>query len=412
MGKFRFSISWIIGLGFGILILFIFFVNYKTVSTLDESTKVNKEIIEVHSPSVDELQELKILILRSKALVNYWVNSDKDIRDPNKQELIQLTESKYPRLKKDIVDLSARWKREDILRIDEVFKEISLLFGNHEIVKQSLASKDDYLDPLTRFQVEELVEETGEITRQTDRIITLLDELIDVQRTYTEQDTKEIVKSFDDLEFFARDLGIIIVVLGIILAFVTIRSIVKPVTQVKNQLTLLGKGIIPETKIKPRNDEIGEMANALNQLLDGFTRTKEFASQVGSGNFHADYVPLSDKDTLGHSLLRMRHDLYELTSDLEQKVMVRTQKIEEQKKEIEVLLKHTTDSIVYAKRIQEAILPSDSFVSNVLPQSFFYYIPKDIVSGDFYWVHKEKDHQTFNTRRNSQLLKQRSSSHF
>ncbi len=395
MDKLKFSISWIIGVGFGVLILFILFVNLKTVLTLEDSTKVNKEIVEVHSPSVDALQELKIQILQSKALINHWVNSDLDIRDANKQELIKLIENSYPELKDKIYTISQRWSREDILSIDEIFSQVGLLFSNHEVIKQSLQSTEDYRDPFLLFTAQDYIAEQGEITVKTNQIIELLDKLIAVQRDYTKKDTKEMVRSFADLEFFARDLGIVIILLGIIIAFLTIRSIVRPVTEVKNQLIQLGKGIIPEKKMKPRGKEIGEMAKALNQLLDGFTRTKEFATQVGSGNFHANYEPLSDQDTLGHSLLRMRQDLHELTSDLEQKVLVRTEKIGEQKKEIEVLLKHTTDSIVYAKRIQEAILPSDQYVRNVLPDSFFFYIPKDIVSGDFYWVHNEGDEVFF-----------------
>jgi serine phosphatase RsbU (regulator of sigma subunit) len=50
-----------------------------------------------------------------------------------------------------------------------------------------------------------------------------------------------------------------------------------------------------------------------------------------------------------------------------------------------------TDSINYAKRIQEALLPAANELSNAFSDSFILYKPKDIVSGDFYWVHKEKD---------------------
>ncbi len=48
--------------------------------------------------------------------------------------------------------------------------------------------------------------------------------------------------------------------------------------------------------------------------------------------------------------------------------------------------KDIKDSINYAKRIQEAILPPEKFIKQNLPNSFVFYAPKDIVSGDFYWV--------------------------
>ena len=58
--------------------------------------------------------------------------------------------------------------------------------------------------------------------------------------------------------------------------------------------------------------------------------------------------------------------------------------IEAQKGEI-------VDSITYAKRIQKAILPTPELVSKLLPDSFIYYKPKDIIAGDFYWVEKVGD---------------------
>ncbi len=66
----------------------------------------------------------------------------------------------------------------------------------------------------------------------------------------------------------------------------------------------------------------------------------------------------------------------------EQKVEVENQKIliEEHQKDI-------IDSINYAKRIQQAILPAQKFIKEYLPDSFILFKPKDIVAGDFYWMH-------------------------
>ncbi len=60
--------------------------------------------------------------------------------------------------------------------------------------------------------------------------------------------------------------------------------------------------------------------------------------------------------------------------------------IEQKNAELFLKNKEITDSIKYAKRLQEAILPPDNLVKKILPDSFVLYKPKDIVSGDFYWV--------------------------
>lgn len=59
--------------------------------------------------------------------------------------------------------------------------------------------------------------------------------------------------------------------------------------------------------------------------------------------------------------------------------------IEEKNKEI-------TDSINYAKRIQSALLPSENDLKNIFPESFILFKPKDIVSGDFYWMTKTENY--------------------
>ncbi len=90
--------------------------------------------------------------------------------------------------------------------------------------------------------------------------------------------------------------------------------------------------------------------------------------------------------------------------ELEQKVEERTSEIREQKEEIEsqrdeieaqrdlvfAQKKEITDSIGYAQRIQAAILPHKSYLDEVIPDYFVLFKPRDIVSGDFYWI-KEMD---------------------
>lgn len=86
--------------------------------------------------------------------------------------------------------------------------------------------------------------------------------------------------------------------------------------------------------------------------------------------------------------------------ELEQKVRERTREISEQKEEIEAQRdeieaqrdlvfaskKEITDSIAYAQRIQAAILPHKSYLDNLIPEYFVLFKPRDIVSGDFYWI--------------------------
>ncbi len=62
-----------------------------------------------------------------------------------------------------------------------------------------------------------------------------------------------------------------------------------------------------------------------------------------------------------------------------------------QKMELEHINQEITDSINYAKRIQNAILPSDHLIKHALKDQFVLYLPKAIVAGDFYWVREIKE---------------------
>lgn len=67
---------------------------------------------------------------------------------------------------------------------------------------------------------------------------------------------------------------------------------------------------------------------------------------------------------------------------------ISAKEIARQREELVMKNKNITDSILYAKRIQIALLPSSDSFRTILPDSFVLFKPKDIVSGDFYWINQ------------------------
>ncbi|TCO04053.1 two-component regulator propeller domain-containing protein [Natronoflexus pectinivorans] len=64
-------------------------------------------------------------------------------------------------------------------------------------------------------------------------------------------------------------------------------------------------------------------------------------------------------------------------------------RLEQQREALTRINQNLTDSINYATRIQSAMIPSEKVFRSVFPQSFIYFRPRDLVSGDFYWMHKD-----------------------
>ena len=82
---------------------------------------------------------------------------------------------------------------------------------------------------------------------------------------------------------------------------------------------------------------------------------------------------------------------------LEHQVSIRTaelflhnERVQKQKQTIEHKNNQITESINYASSIQTALLPTSSNLQSVLPEYFIYFKAKDIVSGDFFWIHKKE----------------------
>lgn len=72
-------------------------------------------------------------------------------------------------------------------------------------------------------------------------------------------------------------------------------------------------------------------------------------------------------------------------AQLQKELNEKTREVIAQKDEIERKNKDITDSIRYAKRIQDALLPGINELKEIFEESFIFYQPRDIVSGDFYW---------------------------
>jgi len=334
-------------------------------------------------------------------LIFNWVYNQSNNAQPEKEKLRRLISIQYPEIKKKIAYLAINWDKQDQKKIKEVFKDISDLFELHKQVMALLPDFSSYEDSQNQFLANYMIGDDGDLYIKTSEVIFKLNDLINNQKYNTDNVTSDMQHSFGFLKLLFKYLGIALVIGALLIAIFTTRSIVIPINKLKLNLLTLSKGVFPKSMIKKRSDEIGEMANALTKVISGLKRTKDFANAVGSGQFETHYEPLSYEDSLGKALLKMRDDLAENERVLEQKVVERTAEVVKQKEEIEgqnkkisELYEEVTDSIKYAKGLQEAILPPKEFIQSVLPNSFILYKPKDIVSGDFYWV-EEKNNKIY-----------------
>ncbi|CAN5137836.1 hypothetical protein BH09BAC5_BH09BAC5_15910 [soil metagenome] len=94
-------------------------------------------------------------------------------------------------------------------------------------------------------------------------------------------------------------------------------------------------------------------------------------------------------------LLVVFYNRYQVKKRSGEMLALQNEEIQNQKDIIEEKNKDVTDSIRYAQRIQNAILPSKEAIKGIFAESFVLFRPKDIVSGDFYWFEDLGDYKLF-----------------
>jgi serine phosphatase RsbU (regulator of sigma subunit) len=390
---FRFTISKKIGAGFATLILTTLVLVSLTYATLSTGRKMNENINDIYNPSVFALEKLKSDVLRSKTLISMWagVQSREDTKE--KLSLKELLNNDIPSVRQNIDSLSYDWTEQERRKKEKIYNSLDELFALYNEVQTTLVDIQSYDLPFARFAMVELVEEGGKIDQQSQKVLEELNELIESQRINISADSDTMISSFDKLQVYIMVLGFGLLVSGLVIATLTVRSIVVPVKSLRENLLILGKGQFPEEPVPATSDEIGEMGEALEKLVDGLRRTTEFSNDVKVGNFETEYQPLSEKDNLGIALLEMREELKKRDEDYRRDLAAATKDINDQKDKIaeqnnqrKILLEDITASIKYASRLQENILPSPQMVKRLLKESFVFFRPKDIVSGDFYFV--------------------------
>jgi len=136
---------------------------------------------------------------------------------------------------------------------------------------------------------------------------------------------------------------------------------------------------------------VEENGTEVNNLIDKAINTGESVNYEFEASSKSDkkvwiqttISPILDKQGKVSKLLVIDSDISKI-KEAELEILAQSRLLSMQNAQI-------MDSINYAKRIQDAILPSEELIKSYFPDSFIYFKPRDIVSGDFYWFSVQDD---------------------
>ena len=358
----RFTVGKKIGGGFSVVVILLLIVFLYTFSVVNVAIKSNDKFLKVDQPSLFLINQLKEDLAKTHTYMQQWVIEESRSDELWKIEAEILLDQTLKSDLDSLDKLSSKWiSIEDsidngLTEFQNISTNISFLIESYNIeVRNIFVDIDSYQDEALKFNADFMFEEISSsyeiLLEEINQLSNIRTHIADVQQIETNNRFSNLINSIIFI-------SIIIVIGTIAIAIFTTISITNPVQRLKSILLGLGKGIFPKSQLKPSNDEIGEMSEAMNSLVAGLTETTQFAHEIGQSNFDYQYQPLSDEDVLGHALLKMKDELAETERILEQKVKERTEEVVKQKDEIdsqrsklEELYTDVTDSIRYAVKL-------------------------------------------------------------
>ncbi|MES2730806.1 MAG: GAF domain-containing protein [Bacteroidota bacterium] len=299
--------------GFIILIV-IFTLNTLLIFiTLNQSASSIQESSEVINPSREGLNELNLMVTKSKMYITNWVFLQSNTED--KEALKRLHDTEYPELKEKLKTVMASWKQKDqIVKMDSVLSTFEELLKVEKGIMDKLVTFENYEDPEIKFEASNAID--SEVLPKSALLISKVNDLLKQKRSETQKAEANLVASFDSLRFTTVSVGLTLIVIGLIAAFFISRSIIRPIDFIKKTIIQLGRGELPqESKQSFNRDEVGEMAEAVDKLVVGLRSTSLFAESIGKGSYDAEFAQLSDNDVLGNALINMRNNLQQVAED-------------------------------------------------------------------------------------------------
>lgn len=317
--------------------------------TIRNSHQITSELVNNTNPSVEALARFNLLVTRSRMLATNWVylpnvQSDKD-------SLRALNYITYPELKGRIRGLMQHWNdTASIAKMHSLFYTYDELIEYHSAIMGQLISFEDYSDAGKRFAAEEILE--SEIIPRSEHLVNELRQILAKKSQVASSEQDRMLDSFNILTVIV--FGIALLIIGSILfaALIISRSIIVPIMQVRSIIMQMGKGELPNLRMKFPKNAVGEMVQAIRFMVDGLRQTSQFVDEIGKGNFDHPFKPLSSNDVQGHALLRMRNQLKE-ASDTEAKRAWFSGGLEELN---EIMRLHSDNFNVLLDRIIETIV--------------------------------------------------------
>ncbi|MBO8183791.1 MAG: Cache 3/Cache 2 fusion domain-containing protein [Archaeoglobus sp.] len=135
---------------------------------------------------------------------------------------------------------------------------------------------------------------------------------------------RRVSTALNKITFATLVLGIVVLVIGGIIAVVFGNGITKPIISITGVARKLAKGDLEQQVDHTSNDEIGVLADSFREMIDSMKEKEEIARRLSHGDFDVEVNVRSDKDVLGRALARLKDVINRVISSIESVVKAMT----------------------------------------------------------------------------------------
>lgn len=271
-----------LALAFGITILAIVGGSVMTYSILEKNIDIIRKIANIHAPSEEKLHDLYYAVSNSKMLIKNWVFIEVKSETPNKQDLVAFHEKRYPRLKREINELSKDWKQEERrqYKIVEELIEDSLI-PQHQYIMNRLDRFEAYDNPMILFETMSMVEQeddkvmalSNNILRKLDRLTNSISEKFDFARTRMEASNHRVRKA-------VWIIGIGLIVISISVGLFLSHLIIKPINILKSATQEIRRGNLSVTVALNSRDELQTLGDNFDAMTESLRLNRRKLQQT------------------------------------------------------------------------------------------------------------------------------------
>ena len=308
MKRIKFNIANRISLGYIVVIAVALITSSICIVYLQSNKNIDEEISKVHLPVMSVTKELKAIISESRKLTNNWIylpsNQEKNALKILIEEQFPIVEVKIDSIiKNELVDDSTR------AYIKKDLDNFGLIMSSEKKVMNLLKDDDAYgSDSIVDLAIKEY---DNEIKSKALNIEGGISKFLIKKNLYLEKIQQSKEQSYSLLSIMMVLTVIIILIVGILSSYFSTKSITKPLDELKKIILALSTGemVKVDNKLNSRQDEVGEMSNAIDSMIKSLVIKTEFADKIGNGHYETEFHMLSDKDKMGSALIEMCNNL-------------------------------------------------------------------------------------------------------